>query len=236
VIKRLTSKKKVNLANVRLTKEEMEYSIQDKLRNVIRLSNGKIVHKHLTTQVDGEYTKPRVFKNTKAFQSFLDQYKKRYRATLKQRLTPHQFWVTQDMGTERPFTGDYWWVNDVGRYDCKVCSQRLFLYEHKYPSKSGYASFWNNLKGAVNLRTDNLEMPHFTNAHIDPSLKYKQPIKRATCSNCDSHLGHVFNDGPAPYGLRFQINSAAVHFEKKPWFEIPPLTKEDVRRVNRERE
>ena len=102
---------------------------------------------------------------------------------MKERLTPHEFYITQDKGTERPFTGEHWWRNEVGRYDCKVCSQRLFLYEHKYQHKSGFATFWNTLKDAVNLRSDSLEVPHFTNAHIDPSLRYKQPIKRATCSN-----------------------------------------------------
>ena len=119
------------------------------------------------------------------------------------RLSPHEYWITQEQGTERPFTGDYWWLNDVGRYDCKVCSQRLFMYDHKYQDKSGYASFWNTVPNSINMRTDHLEVPHFTNAHVDPIFRYKQPIKRATCS-------HVSKARSATFVLNFWFLLSAI--------------------------
>ena len=73
--------------------------------------------------------------------------------------------MTQNKATERAFTGEYWWVQDVGRYDCVVCTQRLFLYEHKYINKSGYPTFWSSLQGAIKFTDDNLEVPEVTNAH-----------------------------------------------------------------------
>jgi len=71
------------------------------------------------------------------------------------------------------------------------------------------------------MRNDHLNPPKVTNAHEDPTLKYKIPDHRAVCSHCEAHLGQIYHDGPQPYNLRFQINSAAVHFNKKPWFEKP---------------
>ena len=116
-----------------------------------------------------------------------------------------------------------------------VCSQRLFLYEHKYINRSGYATFWTSLKDAVKFNDDNLEIPPVTNAHEDPTLQNKVAIRRASCSNCEAHLGQVFADGPLPLGLRFQINSASLVFEKKPWFTIPEHSKEKELRVKRMR-
>lgn len=143
---------------------------------------------------------------------------------LRTRLTPHEIYVTQGKGNERAFTGDYWWVQDVGIYSCKVCSQNLFLSNHKYQNKSGFATFWGTLKNSVKMKNDHLNPPKVTNALEDPTLKYKIPDQRAVCSHCEAHLGQVYYDGPQPYNLRFQINSAAVNFNKKPWFE-PPINK-----------
>ena len=152
---------------------------------------------------------------------------------------------------ERAFTGEYWWTNDVGRYDCVSCSQRLFLYEHKFINRSGYATFWNCLENAVKYVTDNIKVNKVTNAHECPTLKGKLPVKRAVCSNvsrklypskslcilqCESHLGYVYDDGPPPLGLRYQINSASLNFHKKPWFEVPELSYEQRREIADQRE
>ena len=79
----------------------------------------------------------------------------------------------------------------------------MFLFEHKYINKSGYATFWQSLKDAVKFTEDNLEVPRVTNAHVDTTLKNKEAIRRVCCSNCEAHLGYVFPDGPPPLGLRF---------------------------------
>ena len=84
---------------------------------------------------------------------------------------------------ERAFTGEYWWTNEVGRYDCKSCSQRLFMYEHKFINRSGYATFWNCLENSIKYVEDKLIVNRVTNAHDCPTLKNKIPIKRAVCSN-----------------------------------------------------
>ena len=145
---------------------------------------------------------------------------------LKEKLSPLEYYVTQGMGHERPYTGDLWWTKDVGMYSCKCCTQRLFMSDHKYESKSGYSTFWNHIIDAVEFKKDVLSRPHYSNAFEDPNLKNKQPVQRCLCSNCESHLGFIYDDGPAPFGKRFQVNSAAIDFSPKPWFTIPEFTKE----------
>ena len=103
---------------------------------------------------------------------------------MRERLTPHEFHLTQlKHGMERAFTGEYWWTNDVGRYDCISCTQRLFMYDHKFINRSGYPTFWNCLENAVKFVSDNLEVNKVTNAHECPTLKGKAPVKRCVCSN-----------------------------------------------------
>lgn len=141
------------------------------------------------------------------------------------------------MGSERPFTGAYWDMRDVGMYNCIVCSQRLFSFDHKYlkgGSKTGYPTFWNSMTDAVKLRDDNLKQKDHDNHVTDASLMFKEPIKRCVCSNCEAHLGHIFLDGPQPLGLRFHINSAALNFEPKPWFEMPRLDKGRARKIRKQ--
>ena len=98
--------------------------------------------------------------------------------------------MTQSGGAmERAFTGEYWWTNDVGRYDCVVCTQRLFMYDHKFINRSGYPTFWNSLENAVRFSSDKLPVNKVLNAHECPTLKDKKPIKRAMCSNVSEPSG-----------------------------------------------
>ncbi len=120
---------------------------------------------------------------------------------LRQRLTEDQFNITQDKGTERPFTGKYYTFEGVGNYNCIVCGEHLFDSETKYLSGTGWPSFYDARPNTVD------EVP-------DNSLE-ERPRTEITCRKCGSHLGHVFKDGPQPTGLRYCVNSIAIDFEPK---------------------
>jgi len=112
-----------------------------------------------------------------------------------------QFHVTQEAGTERPFTGEYWDTKDPGTYHCIVCDEQLFDSDTKYDSRCGWPSFYDALDKA---KIEYLE---------DRTLGMTRVEVR--CKNCGAHLGHIFPDGPEPTGQRYCINSASINLHRR---------------------
>jgi peptide-methionine (R)-S-oxide reductase len=117
---------------------------------------------------------------------------------LKKKLTPEQYKVLREKGTEAPFTGKYVYEDKDGMYVCVVCGNRLFSSDAKFDSGTGWPSFDEALPGAIKQIEDNTH--GMTRTEI-------------VCSNCNSHLGHVFNDGPTKTGKRYCLNSVCLDLE-----------------------
>ena len=118
----------------------------------------------------------------------------------KEKLSPDEYRVLRQKGTEMPFTGEYWASKEKGMFNCRACGAPLFSSDAKFDSGTGWPSF-----------TDPANRENVT---ITEDMSHGMRRTEVTCKNCSSHLGHVFDDGPGPSGKRYCINSCSLRLEK----------------------
>ena len=119
----------------------------------------------------------------------------------RDKLTPEEFNVCREKGTERPFTGEYWDTTEEGVYNCRCCGEPLFLSDTKFDAGCGWPSFFQPADAEVILE--------------ERDTSHGMVRTEVMCKKCGSHIGHVFEDGPNPTGLRYCVNSLSVKLEKK---------------------